>query len=347
MTVQQEKFGVTKEGKEVTLYTLTNKRGMKAQVMNYGAILVRLYVPNKKGELADIVTGYDNLEKYFMNGCFFGATIGPSANRIGNAEFTLNGTTYKLPVNDGPNNLHSDIRAGFHKRVWDGAVNGDEVTFTVKMEDGEMGFPGNITASVTYSLTDDDELKLVYHAESDKETVINLTNHTYFNLRGHDAGTILDEKLWINASNYTEVGPGSIPTGKILPVKDTPMDFTTAKRIGDEIDADFLPLKIGGGYDQNWVLDDYDGKIRLIARVDDEVAYRSMEVYTDLPGVQFYAGNSIIPHKGKDDVEYVKRSALCLETQYFPDSANKPEFPSCFFGPDKNYDTTTIYKFIY
>lgn len=347
MAILKEKFGKTKDGVEVFLYTLENKRGMKAQVTNFGAILVRLMVPNKKGEVVDVVAGYDKLEDYFGNGCHFGATIGPNANRIGGAQFTLNGKTYKLAVNDGKNNLHSDYDKSFEKLVWDVTEKDNSVTFNVKMKDGAVGFPGNIAASVTYTLTDNDELQLSYHAESDQDTIINLTNHSYFNLQGHGSGSILNEKLWLNADNYTENGPGAIPTGKILPVKGTPMDFTNPRRVGDDIDADYLPLNISGGYDQNWVLNDYDGNIRLIARVDDEAAYRSMEVYTDLPGVQFYAGNFINDHTGKDGAQYGKRCALCLETQYFPDSANKPNFPSSVFGPDREYNTTTIYKFIY
>lgn len=347
MSVEQEKFGVTKDGKEVTLYTLTNKRGMKAQIMNYGAILVRLFVPNKKGEIADVVLGYESLEPYFVNGSNFGATIGPNANRIGNASYTLNGVKYDLEVNDGPNNLHSNFDHGFQKRVWDASVGDQSVTFRVKNEDGEIGFPGNIRASITYSLNNDDELELNYHAVSDQDTIINMTNHSYFNLKGHETGTILDEKLMINASRYTENGPGAIPTGKILPVIGTPMDFTSSKCIRDQIDDDYLPLNISGGYDQNWVLDNYDGTVHLIARVDDESAYRSMEVFTDLPGVQFYAGNFITEQTGKQGAHYGKRSGLCLETQYFPDSVNKPEFPSCIFGPDREYNSTTIYRFVF
>lgn len=347
MAVEQEKFGVTKDGKEVSLYTLTNKRGMKAQVMNYGAILVRLYVPNKKGEVVDVVEGYDNLEPYFTNGANFGATIGPNANRIGNACYTIGGVKHNLEVNDGPNNLHSSLDSGFHKRVWDASIGDNSVTFNVTNKDGEIGFPGNIIASVTYSLTNDDELEINYHAVSDKDTIINMTNHSYFNLKGHGTGTILDEKLMINASCYTENGPGAIPTGKILPVIDTPMDFTSSKRIGDHIDDDYLPLNISGGYDQNWVLDNYDGTVHLVARVDDESAYRSMEVYTDLPGIQFYAANFTMDQTGKQGAHYGKRTALCLETQFFPDSVNKPAFPNCIFGPNREYNSTTIYHFVY
>ena len=347
MAVEKEFFGKTRDGREVSLYTLTNKRGMKAQVTDFGAILVRLYLPNKDGSYTDVVEGYDTLEPYFDNGSHFGATIGPNANRIGGAQYTLDGVTYQLPVNDGKNNLHTDFHNAFQKRVWDAAVGDHSVTFTVKKEDGDLGFPGNTVTSVTYTLTNDDELELSYHASSDKNTIINLTNHSYFNLSGHGSGTILDEKLWLNASHYTEIVRGAIPTGEIVPVKGTPLDFTVSKRIGDEIDADYPTLKYTGGYDQNWVIDDYDGTVHLIARVDDEAAGRSMEVYTDLPGVQFYAGNSTKAQKGKEGRRYGKRTGLCLETQYFPDTANHPQFPSCVFGPNREYNSVTIYRFIY
>ena len=346
MAVLKEHVGTTKDGQEVTLFTLENKKGMKAQVINFGAILVRLYVPDQKGELADVVEGYDGLEGYFTNSANFGATIGPNANRIGNASFTLDGVKYSLQVNDGPNNLHSHSELGFQKRVWAATVGDHSVTFRVSMEDGEMGFPGNVKASLTYSLNDDNELELSYHAVSDKRTIINLTNHSYFNLKGNGKGDILNEKMWLRASKYSDIIPGSIPTGENKSVKGTPMDFTTSKRIGDEIDADFAPLKMAGGYDHNWVIDNFDGTVQLIARVDDEEAGRSMEVYTDLPGVQFYAGNFTTEQTGKAGNHYGKRTGLCLETQYFPDTANKPEFPSAVFGPDREYYSTTIYKFI-
>lgn len=347
MAVSKELFGKTNDGREVSLYTITNKKGMKAQVMDFGAILVRLFIPNKDGSLTDVVEGYDTLKPYFKNGSHFGATIGPNANRVGGAKYTLDGVTYQLAVNDGKNNLHSDFDNAFQKRVWDAAMGDNSVTFTVKKEDGDLGFPGNTVTSVTYTLTNDDELELSYHSSSDKNTIINPTNHTYFNLSGHGSGTIENEKLWLNASNFTEIVKGAIPTGKIVPVKGTPLDFTVSKRIGDEIDADFEQLKLTKGYDHNWVLDDYDGTVHLIARVDDEAAGKSMEVYTDLPGVQFYAGNGTKKQKGKEGKQYGKRTGLCLETQFFPDTANKPQFPSCVFGPDREYNSVTIYKFIY
>lgn len=346
MAVKQEFFEKTKDGQDVYLYTLENKNGMKAEIINFGAVLLRLFVPNKKGEIADVVEGYDCLENYYSNPGNFGATIGPSANRIGDAKFEIDGETYHIQMNDGPNNLHSHFDLGFQKRVWTATVGDNSVTLRTSCKDGEMGFPGNIKASITYSLNDDNELELSYHAVSDKKTIINLTNHSYFNLKGSGSGTIEDNIMWIRASHYTDVREGAICTGEIKSVKGTPLDFTSPKRVGDEIDADFGPINIAGGYDHNFVIDNYDGTVQLVARVEDKEAERTMEVYTDLPGIQFYAGNGTSTHPGKDGSTLKKRSSLCLETQYFPNSANIPSFPSCIFGPDREYYSNTIYKFI-
>lgn len=346
MSVEKKVFGKTKDGQEVYLYSLENSKGVKADVTNYGAILVNLFVPDKDGVVADVVLGYDKLENYFINGSFLGATVGPNANRIGNACFTLDGVTYQLDVNDGSNNLHSHMELGFHKRVWDVTEGDNKVTFSLKKEDGEMGFPGNLFVEVTYALNEDNELAIIYHATSDKNTIINMTNHSYFNLAGHDGVDIYDELLWIKAEHYTAIGEGAIPTGEIVPVKGTPLDFTKLKRIGDEIDGDYAPIVLTGGYDHNWVIDDADGSLQLVARVVDQAAGRNMEVYTDLPGVQFYAGNFIDSHTGKGGVKYGPRKGLCLETQFYPDTANKEQFPSAVFGPGREYNTTTIYKFI-
>ncbi|HKM05015.1 MAG TPA: aldose epimerase family protein [Lachnospiraceae bacterium] len=346
METAKELFGKTKEGKEIYLYTLENRNGVKAQVTDFGAILVNLFVPNKEGKMDDVVLGYDKLQDYFVNASNFGSTIGPNANRIGNASFILDGITYKLDKNDGPNNLHSHLELGFHKKVWDVVEGKESITFSVKKKDGEMGFPGNVSSTVTYSLNEDNELAITYFATSDKNTIINMTNHTYFNLAGHNGPNIHDEMLWIKASHYTAIAEGAIPTGDIAPVIGTPMDFLKPRRIGDDIDGDFPPIVLTGGYDHNWVVDEYNGSLQLIARVDDKVAGRSMEVYTDLPGVQFYAGNFIEKTHGKNGATYGPRKGLCLETQFYPDTANKPQFPSAVFGPNREYHTTTIYKFI-
>ncbi len=347
MGIAKELFGTTKDGKEVYAFTLENAKGMKARVINFGAILVNLYVPDAKGNAEDVVLGFDNLEGYYKNGSFFGATIGPNANRIGNAKFELHGKTYQLDVNDGPNNLHSHVELGYHKRVWDAAVNEDDsVTFSLEAPDGDMGFPGNKKISVTYSLSDANELKLAYHATSDSDTVINMTNHTYFNLSGHKAGKIEDHLLTLHAGNYTPVVAGAIPTGEIAPVAGTPMDFTKAKPIGQDINADFEQLKLTLGYDHNWVIDDADGSLREIALLEDPKSGRKMKTFTTLPGVQFYAGNCIGEETGKEGAAYGPRLGMCLETQYYPDTINKAQFPSAVFGPAREYDAVTVYQFV-
>lgn len=344
--MRKELFGKTSEGKEVYRYWIENSKGMKAGVINFGAILVNLIVPDQNGKVDDVVLGYDTLEPYLTNGSFFGATVGPNANRIGGAAFELDGVRYQLDVNDGVNNLHSHMEKGYHKWLWNVSEDKDSVVFSIEDEDGNMGFPGNKKISVTYTVTEDNELKIHYQAGSDKNTIINMTNHSYFNLAGHGSGKIYDHVLTLNASSYTPIVPGAIPTGEIADVAGTPFDFRSGKRVGQEIDADNEQLKMTKGYDHNWVIDGADGSLRKFASVTEPVSGRTMEAYTDLPGVQFYAGNSISEHVGKDGVTYGARSGLCLETQYYPDTANKPQFPSAVFGPDRKYNSVTIYKFI-
>ncbi len=344
MSVEKNLFGQCK-GQEVILYSLTNSKGMRADVMNLGATLVNLLVPDAAGNLTDVVTGYDNVEDYIEVSPNFGSTVGPNANRIGNASFTLEGITYKLEANVGVNNLHSHKTLGYQLRVWNGQENDNGVTFSLEDKDGSMGFPGNKKVSVTYSLTEENELRIEYCGESDKNTIINMTNHAYFNLSGHQDQSICDHILTLHASHYTPVFEGSIPTGEIAQVAGTPMDFTEPRRIGDRIDDDFEQLKLGLGYDHNWVIDGADGSLKEIARLKDPRSGRCMITYTDLPGVQFYAGNMITEHQGKENATYIRRCALCLETQYFPDSANKPQFPSAVFGPSRPYRSTTVYRF--
>lgn len=346
MAVTKEFFGTTKDGKEISRYFIVNSKGMKAGVINYGAILVNLFVPDAKGELADVVLGFDTLEPYFANGSFFGATVGPNANRIADATFTINGEKYQLDVNDGKNNLHSHMELGYHKRVWDVETTEDSVVFGLKDADGCMGFPGNKKISVTYTLTEENELKIHYQGNSDKDTVLNMTNHTYFNLAGHNAGNIHEHKLQILASAYTPVVAGAIPTGELAPVEGTVFDFRTAKKVGQDIEAAEEQLTLVSGYDHNWVLDGEKGVLREIATVSEENSKRVMKVFTDLPGVQFYAGNCISPEPGKEGAMYGARSGLCLETQYYPNTANMPEFPSAVFGPGRVYDTVTVYQFM-
>ena len=343
MGVTVTQFGRTQIGKDIKLYTIKNAKGSQAAATNIGACLVNLIMPNDKGEFKDIILGFETGEEYLVNGSFFGATVGRCANRTANAKFSIDGTEYKLAVNDNENNLHSDFYKGMHKVLWD-AVTGDNfVKFSYSSPDMENGFPGNLEMSVTYTLTDDNELVIAYEGVSDKKTLINMTNHTYFNLSGHDHDTIEDTLLTINASNYTPVVAGAIPTGEIATVKGTVMDFTSEKLIGKDIGADFEQLRLVKGYDHNYVVDGYDGTSRLIATA--KADGRKMEVFSDLPGVQFYAGNCIAPQAGKDEAIYNVRTGFCLETQYFPNSANDPAFEHPIFDKGQKYETTTVYKF--
>ena len=346
MAVEVRNFGKAKDGREIKLYTITNKNGMQAAVTNIGAILVKLLVPDASGTLTDVVLGFDNGEDYYNNGSFFGAVVGPNANRIAGASFEIAGTKYQLAVNDGPNNLHSDFEKGYHKAIWDAEEGDDGVIFTLRDTDGNMGFPGNKTVQIVYTLDDENGLNLTYLARSDKDTVLNLTNHTYFNLDGHDSGSIEGHELTLNCSRYTPVVAGAIPTGELAPVAGTFMDFTQPKVIGKEINEPWEQLLLTKGYDHNWVIDGADGKMREIATVKGPKSGRVMKVFTTLPGVQFYAGNCIAPQKGKGGVMYGPRMGLCLETQYYPDTVHQPGFPSCIFGPGRVYTSSTTYKFM-
>ena len=346
--IQERSFGKARSGEGIKLYTLENTNGIKAEIMNYGAILVNLFVPNQKGELADVVLGYDKVEAYFDNPNYFGATVGPIANRTANANFELDGVMYQLDKNDGENNLHTNHDKGLHKRIY--SVSTDEeansVTFTTTMNDGELGVPGNREFSITYALTADDALEIDYKGTTDKKTVMNLTNHSYFNLKGHNQGNIENEKLWLKADGFTEVVEGAIPTGAIIDVKGTPFDFTSLTVIGDHIQDDDEQLKIGKGYDHNFVSGIESGTLSKVAMVVDEAAGRTMEVYTDLPGVQFYTGNNIGEHTGKGGAVYNARSGLALETQHYPNSINEKSFPQPIVTPDMPYEATTVYKFL-
>lgn len=347
MAVTKSVFGKSPEGKEISLYTLSNGKGMKAEVTDLGAILVRVLVPNAAGKVDDVVLGFDDGESYYGNGSFFGTVIGPCANRTGGAAYTLDGVNYQLDKNDGENNLHTHKQLGFHKRLWNAETGENSVTFSLEDEDGHLGFPGNKKVSVTYSLNEDNELMLHYHATSDKKTIINLTNHSYFNLDGHGAGNIEEHELWLGASHFTPVVPGSIPTGEIRAVAGTPMDFTQPKKIGRDIREDYEQLLLTGGYDHNFVIDDWDGMLRHIATVKGPKSGRVMKTYTTLPGVQFYAGNFIDVQQGKEGVTYGKRCGFALETQYFPDTIHHENFPSYVFGGEngRDYDSVTVYKF--
>lgn len=345
-----KKFGRTIQGDEITLYSIKNANGMQADVMNFGAILVNLLVPDNKGVIADVVLGYDRVKDYFSNLSFFGATVGPVANRTDKGCFEIDGTIYNLVINDNDNNLHSDIKRGLHKAVWTAEVKEAEntVTFSIDCKDGALGFPGNRTFKVSYKVTEDNALEIHYEGTTDKATLMNLTNHTYFNLKGENSGkTIEDAKVWLKASRFTQIRTGAIPTGVLAEVAGTPLDFTTMKPICQDIGADNAQLALVKGYDHNFVIDEYEaGKVQKIAIVQDDEAGRTMEVYTDLPGVQLYTGNNMDPELGKNDAYYPVRGGLCLETQYFPNSANQEGFEKPVVTPDKPFASTTIYKFV-
>lgn len=345
MAVIEEAFGQSREGQDILLYTLCNENGMKVCVTNQGAALVKLIVPDAAGNLQDVVLGMDTPEGYLQDGNCLGVVVGPNANRIANASFLLNGQTFLLEANDHGNNLHSHSHKGYQKQVWQASAAEDSVTFLMQDIDGNMGFPGNKTIRVTYFLGKENDLHIRYYATSDCDTILNLTNHSYFNLDGHGEGSIEEHELWLGASRFTPVAAGAIPTGEIAAVSGTPMDFTKVKKIGLEINEPFEQLLITGGYDHNWVIDGWDGSLRHFATVRGPRSGRVMKVFTTLPGVQFYTGNAITPESGKEGALYDRRSGLCLETQYFPDTIHHKEFPSCVFGGGREYKAETVYRF--
>ena len=346
-SITKEPFGKTQDGKAVDLYTLTNANGCVVKITNYGGIVVSLTVPDRNGQMCDVVLGYNSLDEYIKNSPYFGALIGRYGNRIGNAQFELDGKTYTLAKNDGNNTLHGGNK-GFDKVVWNakeihekGAV-GLELTYLSK--DGEEGFPGNLSVTVKYIWTNKNELKIEYSATTDKTTVVNLTHHSYFNLACK--GDILNHELMIKADKFTPVDEGLIPTGELRDVAGTPFDFTKPTKIGARINEDNEQLKFGKGYDHNWVLNDYNGSLHKVASLYEPTTGRFMEISTTEPGLQFYSGNFLDGTiTGKGGVVYNFRSGLCLETQHFPDSPNKPEFPSTVLKPGEKYSSTTIYKF--
>ncbi|HTQ63057.1 MAG TPA: aldose epimerase family protein [Candidatus Solibacter sp.] len=339
-------FGKLTDGTEIESYTLFNAKGASAKVITYGATLAELHVPDRHGKMGDIVLGFDDLQGYLSQHPYFGGTIGRYANRIAKGKFTLDGKEYQLALNNGPNSLHGGA-IGFNRRVWKAepleVKDGAAVKFSYLSKDGEENYPGNLRVSVTYTLTNTDELKLQYAAETDKDTVLNLTNHSYFNLSGTDTGDILKYILYINADKYTPVDSTLIPTGKIESVAGTPLDFLKPTAIGVRISE----IKDIGGYDHNYVLNGKAGTLRLAARVTDPESGREIEVFTTQPGVQFYSAiglNGSI--KGKGGVAYEKYGAICLETQHFPDSPNHPNFPSTELKPGEHFHSETIYKFL-
>jgi len=342
-------FGETPEGQEVGIFYLKNKSGMQAGIMTYGATLVSLTAPDRNGVMSDVVLGFDSLSSYVIQSPYFGSTIGRYGNRIGKGTFELNGVKYTLAVNNGGNHLHGGLK-GFDKVVWTvdqkESVKGKSLTLMYIGKDGEEGYPGALTIKVVYSLTDENELRIDYEATTDKSTVVNLTHHSYFNLAGAGNGDILGHELFIDADRFTPIDQGLIPTGELRSVRGTPMDFTKAEVIGTRIKDTYEQIKNGEGYDHNWVLNKAQGAFGLAARAFEKTSGRVMEVLTSEPGLQFYSGNFLDGTlTGKGGRNYGYRSGFCLETQHFPDSPNKPQFPSTTLNPGSIYKTSTIYRF--
>ena len=344
MNIDTQSFGRTPEGEEVFLYTLVNAKGLRVRVMNYGAIIVSMEVPDRHGRLDDVLLGCDSLDQYIGRGGCAAAVIGRYANRIGGAKFVLDGVEYKLAANSGPNHIHGG-RKGFDKMVWkQEAVTASEDKAWVRLSylsrDGEEGYPGNLRCTVTYTLTNDDELRIDHEAETDKKTVVNLTNHAYWNLAGQGNGDVLGHQLMINANRFTAVDTGLIPTGVTLSVIDTPLDFLSPRAIGARI------RQLSNGYDHNYILNGAPGALKLCAVVYEPTTGRVMEVRTTEPGVQLYTANHLNGSTvGKGGKTYVKHAAFCLETQHYPDSPNKPEFPSTVLEPGKKFASQTLHKF--
>jgi len=345
-TLQKTDWGKTEDGTPVQLYTLSNSKGMVAKISTYGAILTELHVPDRTGKMDDVVLGFSDLKTYLAGHPYFGSTVGRYANRIAKGKFTLNGKEYTLAVNNGPNHLHGGLK-GFDKQVWRaepvGSTDGQAVKFSYVSRDGEEGYPGTVSVEVTYTLTERNEIRIDYRATTDKDTPINLTNHSYFNLSGEGSGEILDHELMLEAGRYTPADETLIPTGEIAPVKGTPLDFTSPHKIGERIDQ--IPASVGG-YDHNFVLNSEGKSLALAARVYDPKSGRLLEMQTTEPGVQLYTGNFLDGTlKGKKGTAYQKHTAFCLEAQHFPDSPNKPTFPSTILNPGQTYRQTTIYRF--
>ncbi len=347
MAVTKTTIGTSPEGREIDLFTLSNDRLTQVGITTLGAAIVSILFQDKNETMRDVVLGYDTAEEYYANEAHFGAVVGRSGNRIDKGRFTINGREYQLPVNDNENNLHSGPDY-FGKRVWNvEKVTENSVTLSLHDEDLQQGYPGSFDCTITYTLTDDNALRLHYTGTSDQDTVANMTNHVYFNLNGHDDGSILDNCLQLQAKAYTPVRDfQAIPTGEIAQVSGTPMDFTVEKPIGQEIDADFEQLRFVGGYDHNYVIRAEKGSIIEFAQAYSPKTGICMTCYTDLPGVQFYAGNSIPAEmKGKGGTVYGKRSGFCLETQYYPNSINQDGFAKPILKAGETFDTTTVYKF--
>lgn len=351
MKISSRPFGILPDNSQVTLFTLSNKNGLKAEIIDYGAIIVSLMVPDKEGIFGDIVLGYDNIEDYLERSPFFGAIIGRHANRIEDAEFVIDNIKYVLDKNEDPNHLHGGIE-GFDKRLWDSKIinnNGQEsLELSLFSPDGDQGYPGDLEVRVIYRLNDFDELEIEYYAVSSKDTVLNLTNHSYFNLSGHNSGSIVNHEIKINADFYTPVNQETLPTGEIRNVKDTAFDFTESKTIKEALASypNCEQLRFGSGYDHNFVIRNCDGNLMEGCQAYDPKSRRLMICYTTKPGVQLYTGNHLkSAGMGKNQAIYDDRHAFCLETQYFPNAMKYRHFPSPVLAAGNTYHHKTVYKF--
>ncbi len=346
MSVKQETFGIHPSGIKVYKFKIMNKQGTEAIITNFGAILISLFVKDKYGDFKDVVLGYDTLEEYLDNHPMFGATVGRNVNRISNAEFELDGVVYKLDKNRGIHNIHSDKENGFHKVIWDYDITGDNsVCLSYLSHEGEQGFPGEVSIKLTYTLTETNGLILSYFATTNKRTILNVTNHTYFNLCGHEHNNIFDTEFCIHAKAFTPVNEDIIPTGEILEVKGTPMDLLHYSLIDDRVNSDYQQLQIENGYDHNYVLSNPHTGFRLIAQTRNNKSGIHMDVYSDMPGLQFYTSNSLSRTIGKEGAIYDKYGAFCMEPDFFPNAINTENFEKPIFDLNKNYISTTMYQF--
>lgn len=346
MQIHQQPYGAVRAGSYADLFTLSNDQGVRVVLTNYGGIITALHTPDRHGQAGDIVLGYDTLEEYLAHNPFFGCLVGRFGNRIARGKFRLHGQDYTLAQNNGVNHLHGGL-VGFDKVLWAAEPFADPTGVGVKLSyvspDGEEGYPGTLTTTVTYTLSNDNRLRLDYHATTDRATIVNLTNHSYFNLAGR--GDILGHLLQINADAFTPVDATLIPTGELRPVAGTPLDFRTPTPIGARIEADDEQIRLGGGYDHNFVINGTPGELRRAAWVHEPDSGRTLEVLTTQPGVQFYSGNMLPTLTGKGGQVYRRRSGFCLETQHFPDSPNQPAFPSVVLEPGEVYAETTVFVF--
>jgi aldose 1-epimerase len=347
--IAKTSYGKLPDGREVSQYTLKNAGGVEVRIINYGAIVTSIRVPDRDGKLADIVLGYDSLSGYLGDNAFLGAIVGRYGNRINKGRFKIDGQEYQVTVNDGENHLHGG-KIGFNKVLWDAKVGPPAaepaLALTYISPDGEEGYPGTVTLTVTYTLTNENELRIDYEGKTDKPTILNPTHHSYFNLTGNPIETILNHELIIDADKITPVDAGLIPTGELADVANTPFDFRKPQKIGLRINKPNEQLQFGHGYDHNWVLNNYDRTVHEVVELYEPLSGRLMEVFTDQPGMQFYSGNFLNGTiRGKNGVQYQHRTGLCLEAQCFPDSPNKPNFPSVILRPGQVYHQRTIYKF--